>query len=127
MTYHFLRMEDVAALHSAIIDTSGGSHGIRDHGGLESALNAAENRFFYEAASLSICAATYAYHLTKAHAFIDGNKRIAVAAAEAFVMLNSGMLRATDDELRDLMLAVAAGDLPRPAVEAFFEQHIDLD
>jgi len=127
MSYLFLRMEDMIALHAAILDTSGGSHGIRDKGGLESALNAAENRFFYEDASLSICAATYAYHLNMAHAFIDGNKRIAIAAAEAFVMLNGSVLDAADGELRDLMLAVAAGELSRSAVEAFFGQHINPD
>jgi death-on-curing protein len=31
------------------------------------------------------CAATYAYHLSQAHAFLDGNKRVAAAIAEAFL------------------------------------------
>jgi len=126
MTYLFLRKVDILALHEAVIETSGGSHGIRDEGGLESALNAAENRYFYEDADLSICAATYAYHLTKSHSFIDGNKRVGAAAAEAFVMLNNAHLDATNAELLDLLLAVAAGDLSRDAVEEFFIHHVSI-
>lgn len=29
-------------------------------------------------ADVVVCAATYAYHLTQAHAFVDGNKRVAM-------------------------------------------------
>jgi death-on-curing protein len=63
---------------------TGGGAGIRDVALLESALVAVENRHNYEDADLVACAATYAYHLTQAHAFIDGNKRIAAAVANVF-------------------------------------------
>lgn len=43
---------------------------------------AAENRAHYEDADISVCAATYAYHIAQAHAFLDGNKRVAAAASE---------------------------------------------
>jgi death-on-curing protein len=55
---------------------------------LESALTAAENRAYYEQVGVEKCAATYAYHLTQAHAFVDGNKRIAAAVAEIFLELS---------------------------------------
>ena len=58
--------------HARLIEQTGGRAGIRDVGLLESALAAAENRHIYEGADLAACAATYAYHLTQAHAFIDG-------------------------------------------------------
>ena len=67
---------DVLTVHARLIAETGGSVGLRDAGLLESALAAAENRHGYEAADLATCAATYAYHLTQAHAFIDGNKRV---------------------------------------------------
>ncbi len=72
----FLRDEDVLLIHQRQIDQFGGTPGIRDAGLLSSAVAAAENRFHYEGASVAICAATYAYHLTQAHAFLDGNKRV---------------------------------------------------
>lgn len=65
---------DVLTAHARLIAVTGGSVGLRDEGLLESALAAAENRHGYEDADLATCTATYAYHLTQAHAFIDGNK-----------------------------------------------------
>jgi len=64
---------DVLAIHAKLISETGGSSGLRDEALLESALAAAENRHSYEAADVVSCAATYAYHLTQAHAFVDGN------------------------------------------------------
>jgi death-on-curing protein len=52
---------------------------------LESALAAAQNRHGYEGADVVSCAAAFAYHLTQAHAFIDGNKRVAAAVTETFI------------------------------------------
>ena len=34
----YLRVSEVISLHSRIIETSGGAHGVRDLGGLKSAL-----------------------------------------------------------------------------------------
>ncbi|MBW3623345.1 MAG: Fic family protein, partial [Armatimonadetes bacterium] len=63
--------QEVLNIHRRVIDEIGGSHGLRDEALLESALAAAENRSDYEEADLPTCAATYAYHLSQAHAFID--------------------------------------------------------
>jgi death-on-curing protein len=67
----------VLAIHARAIEEFGGLHGVCDAGALEAALTAVENRAYYEYATLIACAATYAYHLTQAHAFLDGNKRVA--------------------------------------------------
>ena len=99
---------DVLAVHARLISETGGSAGLRDEGLLESALAAAENRHYYEAADLVTCAATYAYHLTQAHAFIDGNKRIAAAITETFLETNGGRLMMTNEEVVQLFLDVAS-------------------
>jgi death-on-curing protein len=65
-----------------------------------------------------VCAATYAYHLTKAHAFLDGNKRIAAAAAELFLGLNDATLQVSNQELIAFFLDIAAGTIDRDQVEA---------
>ncbi|MBW4671701.1 MAG: type II toxin-antitoxin system death-on-curing family toxin [Cyanomargarita calcarea GSE-NOS-MK-12-04C] len=83
---------DVLAIHAQLIAATGGSEGLRDEGVLESALSATQNRLYYEQADLVTCAATYAYHLTKAHAFIDGNKRVAAAVTETFLETNGAKL-----------------------------------
>jgi death on curing protein len=112
----------VLAIHARAIEEFGGLHGVRDEGALEAALTAAENRAHYEQAPLIICAATYAYHLTQAHAFLDGNKRVAAAVAEIFLELNGAELRATDDQIVALFLAIAAGQISRQDVEQWFTQ-----
>jgi death on curing protein len=120
----FLRKQEVIHIQNRLIEEFGGSHGLRDEGALESALSAAENRAFYENADLAVCAATYAYHLAQAHAFIDGNKRVAAAMAEIFIELNGAQLEATNDEVVTLFLNIAAGELSRDEVEAFFTRRV---
>ena len=90
--------------------------GIRDEGTLESAVLAPRQRHHYETAGLLLCAA-YAFHLATAHAFIDGNKRVAAAATAAFLGLNGTHLIATDDELYDFYVSIAAGEMTRDEVE----------
>jgi len=120
----FLHLHEVLAIHARGIDEFEGRHGVRDAGALESALAAAENRVYYQQATLSMCAATYAYHLTQAHAFLDGNKRVAAAVAEIFLELNGTELRTTDDEIVTLFLAIAAGEITRQDVEQWFAQRV---
>ena len=64
------------------------------------------NRHHYEKADLVACAAAFAYHLTQAHAFVDGNKRIAAAMMETFLESNV-----------QLFLNIASGPLSRDQVE----------
>ena len=116
----FLHLEEVLEAQADLIETHGGTHGLRDQGALESALAAAKNRAYYEEAEAILCAATYAYHLTQAHAFIDGNKRIAAYAADAFLRFNGIKLQVTNDEIVDLFLSIAAGQVTRDEVEQIF-------
>jgi death-on-curing protein len=55
---------DVLTVHATLIAETGGTSGLRDEALLDSALAAAENRHYYEAADVVSCAATYSYHLT---------------------------------------------------------------
>ena len=91
---------------------------------LESALAAAENRHAYEDVDLVGCAAAYAYHLTQAHAFVDGNKRVAAAITETFVESNGSHLALSDNEIVKLFLDIAAGVMSRDEVEKLFRTRI---
>ncbi|MBV7327882.1 type II toxin-antitoxin system death-on-curing family toxin [Chloroflexi bacterium TSY] len=124
--FAFLKKEKVIQIHAILIDEFGGSHGLRDEGSLESALNAPLNRAHYENADLVICAATYAYHLCQAHAFVDGNKRIAAATAEIFLELNNAILVMDDDALIHLIFDIATDRISRSDVEEIFAKHIQI-
>ena len=99
---------------------------MRDEGALESALAAAEQRHFYENADLATCAATYAFHLSQAHAFVDGNKRAAAAVSEIFLEINGARLALSNDQVVDLFLRIAAGELLRDQVDQIFIQSVVL-
>ena len=116
----FLPKDEALEIHRKLIDRFGGLHGMRDEGALDSALMAPSNREHYEAAGIATCAATYAYHLTKNHPFLDGNKRIGAAVAEIFVRLNGAYLTAGNDEIVNLFLGIAAGTISRDEVERAF-------
>ncbi len=73
----FLETKHLRRIQQRTITEHGGTPGLRDEGALESAIMAVQNRRCYENADCLTCAATYAYHLSQAHAFLDGNKRIA--------------------------------------------------
>jgi len=115
---------DALTIHARLIIETGGTAGLRDEGLLESALSAAENRHHYENADLVACAAAYAYHLTQAHAFVDGNKRIAAAITETFLESNGSRLMMIDEEIVQLFLNVASGLLSRDQVELLLRENV---
>ena len=119
----FPTLPDVLSIHQLIIAETGGQPGVRDQGLLESALKAAENWHYYEEADVIACAATYAYHLCMAHAFIDGNKRVAAAVSETFLLINGWQLNMDNVELVDVFLKIADGALLRDAIEEAFRYH----
>ena len=125
MSFLFPRKREALEIHARLIEEFGGGHGLRDEGALESALAAAVNREYYERADLATCAATYAYHLSQAHAFIDGNKRIAAAISEIFLEINGARLNARNEQIVRLFLDIAAGNLSREQVEQFFLQRVE--
>ena len=112
----FLTLEDVLELHAEALRRHGGSDGLRDAGLLDSALAQPQANFggVWAHPDIFSMAAAYAFHLSENQAFIDGNKRVALAAALAFLVLN-GVGRTPDprDRLYDAMLAMATRTLTK--------------
>ena len=61
-------------------------------------------------------AAAYLFHLAMNHPFVDGNKRTALAACLVFLDLNGIELDADPDELEDLTVSVAQGNIDKSAL-----------
>lgn len=120
----FLARSHVLFMHDALLEHFGGESGFLNELSLDSALAAPVNRHAYEGAGLAECAATYAFHITKAHAFVDGNKRIGAAAANTFIAVNGGLLLADETEFHDLILGVAAGSLSRAHVDEWMRARV---
>lgn len=103
----FLTLDEALRIHERSLVEHGGSEGIRDAGLVESALASARNTFFYANGDLFDVAASYAFHLAESQAFIDGNKRTAVAAAMVFLAVNGVYAQPARWELYSAMIDVA--------------------
>jgi len=90
-----------------------GDYDMRDVGLLESALARPRSTAFGHEAYVSLDekAAALLHSLARNHALIDGNKRLALAGAIAFLGLNGRRLTLTNDEAYDLLISVASGEL----------------
>jgi len=93
--------------------TLGGRIEVRDYGLLESALARPRASIFGADAypSLAEKAAALLHSIAGNHAFVDGNKRLALAATIAFLGVNGQRLTLSNDEAYDLVIAVAKGEL----------------
>ena len=108
-----LTKEQILMLHIELIRETGGTGGLRDEGLLDSALNAPFQGFgdVDSFPSLQQKGARLGYGLICNHAFVDGNKRIGAHAMLLFLSLNGIELEYTQNELSDMILDVAAGNL----------------
>lgn len=120
-----LSKRQVLVLHSALIEAFGGSNGIRDDGLLESALAAPFQTFGGEAIypSLQSKAAQLGFGLIRNHPFVDGNKRIGAHTMLVFLELNGIKLHYTQQELVDIILAVAAGEHDQHSLLQWILEH----
>ncbi len=73
------------ALHAVLIDEFGGTDGVRDLGALESAVFRPQTGYYDDPVAE---AAALLESLIQNHPFLDGNKRVAVAAADVHLRMH---------------------------------------
>jgi death-on-curing protein len=118
----FLLLDEVLEIHAQQIERYGGSAGIREPTGLESAISTPQATFGGEFLHQTIpaMAAAYLFHLCQNHALIDGNKRVGANAAITFLLLNDWEPTFDETELVDFVLAVASGEMTKQdAIKSF--------
>ncbi len=97
---------------------------MRDEGLLESAVTMPSatfgGQFLHD--SLPAMAGAYLFHICKNHAFVDGNKRTALASAGIFLSLNGKRFVASDDELETITLGVADGSIGKEELTKLFRK-----
>ena len=121
----FLTLEEVLAIHQDQIARYGGSAGLRDLRLLQSAIATPAVTFdgaFLHRTVIEMAAA-YLFHIAQNHAFVDGNKRTALAAALVFLWINGLRIRADEDDLVELVLGVASGSRSKADVAVFLDRH----
>ena len=103
MSFDYIRVDDILAIHADQIERYGGGQGIRDPGLLEAALFRPQTGYY---PTLIEEAAALWESLSQNHPFVDGNKRTAFAATYVFLAINGLEITATDDQTQDFVLGL---------------------
>ena len=85
----YLTLADVLALHRAIMERFGAASApLHDEGALESAVMRARMAAYYDEADIVRQSALLAVGISRAQAFLDGNKRTSFAVCDVFLRVN---------------------------------------
>jgi death-on-curing protein len=99
----FLSVDEVLAIHQALLDRFGGPPGVRDLGLLESALHRPRTGYYRDLVEM---AAALFESLLMNHPFVDGNKRVAFFATDVFLRLNGWRLEVDPDEAHRVLIGL---------------------
>ncbi|MCB2074991.1 MAG: type II toxin-antitoxin system death-on-curing family toxin [Novosphingobium sp.] len=112
------------AVHDRQLAEHGGGVGVRDRGGLNSALARPRNRWENGEDDLAVLAAAYAFGIVRNHPFVDGNKRSGWVVANLFLELNGSGLAFNEVEAIGVVESLAAGDLTEDELADWFREKI---
>ena len=103
MSFDYLTLDEVLAIHADQIETYGGSYGVRDLGQLEAALARPRTGYYPD---LVAEAAALWESLAQNHPFIDGNKRTAFACTITFLRINGARFAPGKQDTIDFILGL---------------------
>ncbi len=117
--------EKVLLLQQLVIESSGGSAGIRDFGLLDSAIESAYQTFGREELypTKEEKGARLGFNLVSNHAFVDGNKRIGLLVMLSFLAINGVNIKYTDEELIHIGLSLADGKMSYEELLSWVKEH----
>ncbi len=118
MEITFLTVDEVHRIHDALIQKDGGGAGVKDRGLIESAIRNIEQTFGgqYLYGTLPEMAGALWHGLVMNHGFVDGNKRVGLAAASVFLRKNGHFLNLSKPEVERITLLIASSELSRDEV-----------
>ena len=121
----FIPKNIILYFYEQLIQTYGGTFGIRDEKLLDSALEQPratyEGKYLHD--SLFKMAAAYGYHLCNNHPFVDGNKRIALVTMDVFLQKNGYEITASEKETYKIMIQLSAGQLSKNDLTTWLENN----
>ncbi|MBN2080799.1 type II toxin-antitoxin system death-on-curing family toxin [bacterium] len=88
MVPKLLSPDQVIWIHDELVSRTGEPLGILNESALLSAIAQPEMGRVYQEHDVFQMAAAYAYHLSRNHAFVEGNKRTAAMTADVFLAAN---------------------------------------
>src|SRR3989338_7520715 len=102
----YLSAEEILALHDRLIETIGGSLGVREENLLRSIAERPKASFGGQEQfpTLFLKAAAYLEAVATYHVFVDGNKRTSIAVAQVFLRANGCDIPALDIEESEVFI-----------------------
>ena len=117
-------IDEVIIVHAGLIAKFGGSLGIRDRGGLESALARPQTGYYVDIIQE---AAALWESLSQNHPFVDGNKRGAVTVTAAFLKVNGYVMEFDDLQAFTFLIGLyQSGQMRFVELEKWLRQHVTL-
>ena len=103
--------EEVLLIHTKVIKVHGGGNGVRDMGGLESAIARPFQTYGGEYLYTSSFerAAAIGESIIMNHPFVDGNKRTGYVLMETTLRLEAIKINAADEELYSFIINISTG------------------
>jgi death on curing protein len=118
----YLTVGEILQIHHQLVEEYGGIHGVRDRGLLESAVFRPQIGYYN---SIAEEAAALMESLANNHSFLDGNKRVAFAAAHTFLLMNGYDLEAEPLGAYDFMMqSIAGGEFRFASILNWINEHI---
>ncbi|KAA3656227.1 MAG: type II toxin-antitoxin system death-on-curing family toxin [Chloroflexi bacterium] len=125
----FLSPQQILFIHARLIDSTGGEHGVRDLGLLESA--AARPQATFDSAALYPDlfqkAAALMESLARNHPFVDGNKRTAITSTSMFLRQNGHRLQTTNEEMERFTLLLVNERPSLDEIASWFQKYTSPD
>ncbi len=118
----YLDKDTIIEIHRLQIKEHGGLDGIRNMGGLESAIAQPQTTFGNEDLHPTVFdkAAAHAFYIAESQSFIDGNKRVALASALIFLALNGYEFTEDQPKLYETMIDISVGKLDKEGLSGLF-------
>jgi death on curing protein len=114
----------VLAAHDRVLAAHGGAGGLRDAALLESALGRPRQHYGYSSPNIIELAALYTAGVVRNHPFVDGNKRTGFAIGVAFLELNGFVFQASEEDVIQAVLALAAGQLDETGYATWLRRNV---
>jgi death on curing protein len=118
----WLSREAIEMIHQEQLAEHGGLPGLKDENALE-ALARPLHKHAYGEDDIIALAAAYIYGFARNHPFSDGNKRTAYLAGFTFLLINGLLIEATQEDVINFVLAIAAGEIDEDGAMRFLRDH----
>lgn len=118
----YLSIDELIQINLEMVETFGGTAGVRDRGALESAAARPQTGYYRDIIEEG---AALCESLLQNHPFVDGNKRTAITATAVFYEMNGYTLRFADRELYDWLIHLySTGRVNKQSLDAWFRTHV---